>query len=762
MASLAPFRDRGEAEETLILVDGLRERHLAGHGLPPIEIGDLEGILRRLRIEGNVLSPEDFLSLGSLLAASRMVKRALGEPGPGNPVGGLGSPLNPLPHLERSIEETFENDGSIKDRASPALRRIRRDREQKRERLRSRMEGLAAKLTQKDSATLVTLREGRYVLAVPQELRSRVDGLVLDRSGSGATFYVEPMDVVDANNGLRELEAEERAEIRRILVELTEKLRPERASLAEDWEHLGYLDTLRARVLLALRWGAEKPAFSDDGGVRLRGARHPLLLEGREVDRDREGARARVIPLDLELDESTRILLITGPNMGGKTVALKTLGLLSALAQTGCFVPAGPGTEFPWIRRWVVSLGDEQSLEQDLSTFAAHLGRWGEALAEAGPETLILLDELGSGTDPLEGAALAQSVLERLVEARAVGLVTTHLGSLKGFAASLEGIQNASMVFDGETREPTFHLRVGIPGESHALDMARRLGFPEERVARAEALLPREERDVKELLQSLERERSRMASAREDLDRTLEAAEKAREEHQEKLGRLLEERAELRARAARQAREILRQAEETLKQAEKTARKERKTRPPELERARLVREQARLGRLAAPRQRPQGREPDRIRAGDVLWAPALGRKVEVVREMDGSGNVWVLSNGVRVSLPAKSLRVSEKTESVSETETPRPAQMRPGAEDVSSDLDLRGLRVDECLEKLDRALDRALLSGLKEIRVIHGKGTGALKEAVESFCRTHSAVHGIRTAPDWQGGAGATLVELEG
>ncbi len=767
LEALLPFSDRRAAEETLALVSALRRRHEEGRGLPPFEIGDLRSVFSRLRAEGALLTPEEFLLLAPLLASLRVAKNVLGAARESAPeLAALGDPLSPFPHLERALEATFDPSGEIKDSASPDLRRIRRERETRRERLRARMERLAAKLVDQDAGSLVTLREGRYVLAVPQSHKARTPGIVQDRSASGQTFFIEPMEIVEENNGLREMDAEERAEIRRILADLTKRFFLERETLEVDAERIAVLDTLRARALLAMRWGGERPALTDARRLRLVGARHPLLLEARRTGGDLAVARDAVVPLEVSLDGTTRLLLLTGPNMGGKTVALKAVGLLSAMAQSGCLIPADPECELPWVERWVVSLGDEQSLEADLSTFGAHLKRWGEALRAAGPRTLVLLDELGSGTDPAEGSALAQSVLERLLEKETMGLVTTHLGSLKGFAASAEGLQNASMVFDPDTRRPTYRLAVGVPGKSHALEMARRLGFPEERVARAEALLPQEERDVSRLLDELAEERRRLAAARQDAELALGNAQSLERERREGLDRLLQERGALRAKAARQAREILRRAEESARHTETQLRQ--KTRLTEAERREMARdharEQAQLARLEAPRKAaPRGSVPDRVREGERYWAEALGREVEIARAPDAAGRVLVVQGGLRVELPLETLRIVTTDPAQEEARVPRPGGVTiPEVERPPVEVDLRGMRADEAIDMLDRALDQAILAGLREIRVIHGKGTGALREVVRDYCRGHAGVASTRLADQWDGGTGATVIQLEG
>ncbi len=761
---MAPLPNQEDAATEIRRVGLLKLLTEQGHGLPAMEVGPLGPVLRRLRTPGAVLPGAELLTLLPLLRSTRLAAEALhGARDTAPELAALGERLTPLPHLERALDETFDpGTGEMRDSASPALKRIRREREQLRERLRSRMERMASRLTTSDGATLVTLREGRFVLSVPQSQRGQVDGLVQDRSGSGATVYLEPMEAVPENNGLRESDAEEREEIRRILAALTARFAADAGSLADDLESLAYLDFLRARAHLGVRWSAEPPRFGDR--LDLRGARHPLLLEARGVESDPAAARAAVIPLTVALDGATRLLLVTGPNMGGKTVALKMVGLAVALAQCGCLVPADPGMILPWTRHLVVSLGDEQSLEADLSTFGAHLARWGDALRLAGDGTLVLLDELGSGTDPTEGAALAQSVLERLTETGTLGLVTTHLGVLKGFGAEREGMENASMVFDSQTREPTYRMAVGVPGESHALDMARRLGFPEERVERAVALLPEAERDVRRLLQDLDRERQRLSQARETAERTRREADQFKVEHETRLRRLLDERATLRARAARQAREILRRAEDRLKEIERATRQGAR---PGIDRRSLQREQVALGRLETPR-RPAaapGTVPERIVVGESYWAESLGRSVEVVREPDASGRVLVQQEGLRIELPRTALRVVG-------SEPPRNGRTVPGraaaaqetvpnTDTVTREVRLIGMRVDEAMTELESAIDRALLAGLGELRVVHGKGTGALRAAVGELARGHGAVSASRTADPWEGGAGATILELE-
>ncbi|NNF05381.1 MAG: hypothetical protein HKN21_01340, partial [Candidatus Eisenbacteria bacterium] len=564
LAELRPFESPRAAEEVMELVDAMVRHTITVSPIPAIDVPDLSSQLSRLTHGGAILTPEALMELGTLLRAISRLHGALKSVEEDSPLKRLGTPLEPKPHLERALDQTFEPSGEIRDGASSDLRRIRRERERTRERLRGRLQKMASDL---NGDQIVTLREGRFVLSISQNEQGKVKGLVQDRSNSGQTLFVEPLAVVEENNDLRSKDAEERAEIQKILMALTAKFAQEHEVLNSNYQHLGWLDTMRARARLAQRWQGEPVQFATDS-VRLEmsGARHPLLLEARDAARNLKQAREDVIPLALRLDEDHRIMMVTGPNMGGKTVALKCIGLLTAMAQCGCLIPADPGCVLPWLNHWVVDLGDEQSLENDLSTFGAHVKTWGEAIKKAGPRTLVLLDELGSGTDPGEGTALAQSVLEKLVESGGLAIVSTHLSGLKGFAAESEGIENASMRFDPETVHPTFRLEMGVPGESHAIDMARRLGFPEEQVQRAEALLPKQERDLKKLLDDLNLGQRKVREKERELDGLLAEAEADRQKARQKLQRFLDERQELRARAARQARSLLQRAEQDAKQ----------------------------------------------------------------------------------------------------------------------------------------------------------------------------------------------------
>ena len=743
--SIQPCRTREEAELWIRLTAACRQLAEAGRGIPAMRLEDLSPLLGRLDREGSILEPLDLLEMGKLLVALRTARSTLEPTRDSYPeLWARAASLCAFPDLERVVDQTVDPSGEIKDGASSELRRIRRRRETVRERLRTRLEKISSGV--KDS--VVTLREGRYVLSVLRTEQKHVKGLVLDQSASGSTVFIEPMDSLNDNNALREVDGEERQEIRKILESVTRQLGANGAALEAGYQSLGELDELRARADLARRWACHVPQFSDEALLHLRNARHPLLLEVKD-------SAGGVVPLTLELRPQARLLLITGPNMGGKTVALKCVGLLSVLACCGFLIPADPESSLPWVNRWIVDIGDDQSLDQDLSTFASHLRRWGDALEQAGTGTMVLLDELGAGTDPAEGAALAQALLEALAETGSLGVVTTHLGSLKEFAAQREGVVNASMIFDGSSQKPTYKMLLGVPGESHALDMAKQLGFPPRIVKRASELLTPEARRVQALVKDLEQQRSELAARLSSLDKTRQAAEAAETEARAKLQKLLDKRAELRARAARQAKEILSRAEQQARNLQATERKNRRAH----ERV-VSREKARLAKLqtaGTPTAQIPGVEPDQVALGDRLWAVPLEGTVEVV-EILGANRILVQRGGIRVELPKQALRVAADAESAQTS--PNPGVSLPEGDDPAGEIHLLGKRADEAMEILDRAVDQGLLAGQTQLRVIHGFGTGALAKAVQDFCKQSPAVKSFRTGEKGEGGGGATILEL--
>lgn len=804
--ALEPIDDLELARQRLRLTDELRRLLESADGFPAIDPPDVRASLERLAAQGVVLDPPELRDLARLAGVARRIRERL-APG-GRPDAfiadfplavDIAGRIRPCPELERAVAETFGPHDDILDSASGALRSIRRHLRQQRERILGRL-ALTAKSAHGEDERTVTLRGDRYVVAVRASDRHEVGGIVHDRSGTGATVYLEPLAVVEENNRLVELLVEEREEIRRILAELSELARGRRSDLARQAEELAVLDGHRALARLAETQGATWPQLTlTPPRLRLIQFRHPLLL----ADRGRD-----VVPLDLELgvtlgDGSAprRVMLLTGPNMGGKTVALKGVGLACVMAAAGFHLPAGSGSEVPLLTTLVADIGDEQSIQHDLSTFASHLRRWIEAVDGAGPPALALLDEIGAGTDPAEGAALAQAILERLADAGGLAIVTTHLGALKRFASRYPAVSNGSMLFDPVSERPLFRLEPGLPGQSRALEMARNLGLSAEILARAGALVGDEEKEIQALLTQLETARQEALAERRAAADAVAEANAARQAYADR-GRRLEGMSEaLKARAAREAQRILTRAESRVRDAQAAVDDAARQSSAEAAQARrrladarrVVAEARSAADTAAGLSVPTpGRaiRPEELTAGRRFWAVPLASWVTVVAPPERDGKVRVERNGIRVELPPQALRAAPEEATASggpslpargpeagaggRRRVPADGELPPDSpaarrgsvvyqvpEGVRGEIDLRGLLAEEAIARLDFYLDEAGLAGLTEVRIIHGKGTGALRTAVQKWLKGRPDVLSYRIGETWEGSTGVTVARLE-
>ncbi len=728
-------------------------------GMPVVP--DVEGALRRLDVEGSVLEPRELYSVGVLLGSSRELASEFGEHPALDPhLEHLAERVWVAPGLEGDIGRTVDAEGQVLDSASRELKRIRDRLRGAHLRVVKRLERYMAELPERVRVpdASVSIREGRYVIPLRREGRREVGGIVHDESGTGATIFVEPPVAVELMNELRELQREEYREIQRILRELSSRLHPSGADLVSTFDALVEMDSLHARARAALGWRAVPPGIAEGtgSGFRIVNGRHPLLLEG-ESD---------VVPFDLEMAPDERTLVISGPNTGGKSVLLKAVGLITLMARSGVVPPVGPGTILPGVSRVFADIGDEQSIAESLSTFSAHLGTMRDILEGADGEALVLMDELGTGTDPDEGAALARAILETLTQRGALTLATSHLGALKVLDTDGSGICNASMQFDPERMAPTYRLEKGRPGRSYGLSIARRLGLPGPVLDRAEALVDQGAASMEDLLERLElrereaRERGsqlareRMEVARlkgdlEDRDRQLRERERSAEE-----------------RARQQARDLLMDARE---EVEAAIRDVRSARDEAVEEA--AREARRKVEAAADRQR---RKRQRVRsAGARGGADGTGELRPGVRVRLGTGRTQgtlvevregrgvVEVSGLRMEVPVGELVVLGG--GGGETSAPGRTGERGWSgplPDAGFEIDLRGLRVDEVSLELGRALDGAILNDLNQVRIIHGKGTGAVKNRVREFLRLDPRVASFRDGHPGEGGAGVTLVEF--
>ncbi|WP_027717707.1 endonuclease MutS2 [Desulfovirgula thermocuniculi] len=714
---------------------------------------DVRPALQRAR-RGAMLDPLELFEIGQALAAFRRVREFFQKRQGRYPLlEKIAFNIGDFHELEKKISRTVLPGGEIADDASPALYQIRRKLERARQQVRERLEGIirSPHYQRYLQEAIVTVREGRYVVPVKQEFRHQVPGLVHDQSASGATLFVEPLAVVEANNEIRRLQAAEKREVERLLTELSAMVARQGAELAASLEAMGELDFIMARARYADATDAVEPRLLEEPKLRLNHARHPLLGKG-------------AVPISVHLGYRFDTLIITGPNTGGKTVALKTVGLLVAMAQSGLHIPAADGSELGIFAHVFADIGDEQSIENSLSTFSSHLTNIVHILNHAGPRSLVLLDEIGAGTDPTEGAALAQAILERLQELGAKTLATTHYSELKNFAHRRAGVENACVEFDAVTLRPTYRLLIGRPGQSNAFEIARRLGLPEELVERARGFLSPEQVQLADLLAQLER-------SRQEAERELLAARKAREEaaalreRYRLLGeQLAAKRQDILARAREEARRLVKEAQ---REAEEAVRELRERLAEESARAReeAIREvRERLAGMRRkleekPSSRPlEGEAPAAVSVGQAVYLPRFGQQGTVVA-VAGPEEVTVQVGVVKLSVPVRELRLAAETQGgAGETGVARLLEEK--ARTVSPRLDLRGMRADEALQEVEKYLDEASLAGLSRVYLVHGKGTGALRSAIQQHLRSDRRVKSFRLGEHGEGGAGVTVVEL--
>jgi DNA mismatch repair protein MutS2 len=735
----------------------------------PEPLPNLTAALARLRVEGVTWSGADLLAGAQLLRSARRTREALTQERRPALARAVLSPLVDrlivAKQLEDSIERTILDDGSVGDDASPVLRRVRRE-------LRA-AEGDLVRLLERVMERLephhrvadmsVTVRDGRYVIPVRREGRGAVGGIVHGASATGATLFVEPPAAVEFGNRIRELEAEEREEVERILLELTDALRPRRDEMMASTDALAALDALFARARYAREFRCLGTALAAPReGFAVRDGRHPLLL-AQGVD---------VVSFDLEMTADERTLLVSGPNTGGKTVLLKALALISAMAQAGIPAPAGAESRIAVYDDFFADIGDEQSIEASLSTFSAHVKNLSEILRLATSDSLVLVDELGSGTDPVEGGALGWAVLEELTTRGTTTIATTHLGSLKELGTQVKGVVNASLQFDAEALAPTYRLIKGIPGRSYGISIARRLQLPERVVARAEERLPQTERDVAALIEQLERRSEELTAREQETAAVLDDARRRiadlvrrernvrererraeRESRQEARRYLLDARQEI----ERTLRDLRRVESEALEEAAREARQhaEQLAARQAAELNRLDREESNVARREGSRATPPGGQATEIAVGSWVDVTSLSGKTGRVLELRGDSAV-VSVGAVKMTVPRSVLRPSESA----------PAEVAVGwtsdLPDViaASEIDVRGMRADEVEGIVMQALDAAVRADLRALRIIHGKGTGALRERVAEMLKKDTRVKQFRLGAWNEGGAGVTVADL--
>ncbi|AZI42745.1 endonuclease MutS2 [Deinococcus psychrotolerans] len=728
---LCPVSDQTQIKREL---DELEDA-LFGVALSLGGIGDVRELRERAN-EGRVLSGSELLEVAYALDAAMSVRRSITSNSRG-PLLRLANLLGEHSLLVRRVLESLDRDGQVRDDASHKLREIRRKVEPLRTRIRERLTNSLEKWADVLQDNLITIRRDRYVLPVQASRVGQVQGIIVDASATGQTYFVEPASVTPLNNELTRLLLDEEAEVRRILTELSGLVASD-SEIALTIVTIGELDLIAAKAALARDWRLNRPEIAPQAVYAMQEARHPLI--------------ENPVPNDLSLGENgTNLLLITGPNMGGKTATLKTLGLAVLMHQSGMYVAASRA-RLAVVDDVLVDVGDEQSLEESLSTFAAHLQHLRYVLKYASPSTLILIDELGSGTDPAEGAALAQAMIEQLLTQDTRGVITSHLAPLKLFALETPGLKNASMGFDLEALAPTYQLQVGQPGRSYALSIARRMGIPGNVMTRAETILGPEGGLLERLLENLEVERRQ-------LSQELEVAKTARREAVIERDRMHSQRQDIETRRGELLAEASQKAEAAYSQALEQVRGLRARARDESARPRVMQELRDL-RRASQQERPQQSQPpepkgDPLKVGSSVNVPAYGAAGQV---MEVRGDELVVQLGVmKVNVRRRDVRLKEE---INPAILARSFSGRTPS-NFQTELQLRGQHVEEAIEELRSTIGEAAALRETPLRVVHGKGQGVLRRLIRDFLKADKRVESFHDAEPNQGGHGVTIVNLK-
>lgn len=782
-----------EIERRLALADEMRLLLDMEHDFPGGEYPDVDYIVAKLRVEGSFLDVEEVVTLRRALAAiggivSFIISREERYPALHARTRGVAA----FPEIVQRIDGILDRFGQVKDNASPALQEIRRS-------IRER-EGQAAKRLQAvlsaakgagivDADAQISIRDGKAVIPVSAGNKRKLNGFIHDESATGKTFYVEPVEVVEINNELRELEYAERREVVRILTEFTEAIRPDAGLIADSGDYLAEIDMLRAKGRWASENGCVRPILSTDDRLVLKNARHPLLQQTLRA------AGREIVPLDLQLDRRKRILVISGPNAGGKSVCLKTTGIVQYMFQCGFPVPVSEVSELPVFESIFIDIGDEQSIDNDLSTYSSHLLNMKHMLAGASGRTLVLIDEFGSGTEPVIGGAIAEAILERLLGRGCYGVITTHYANIKYYAASVEGIANGAMMFDVQNIRPLFRLEMGKPGSSFAVEIARKIGLPEEIIRAASDKAGSDHINLERQLREIARDKRYWEQKRDRIRLTDRKIEELEQSYAAQLARIRQERSEILRAAKAEARELMAEAnrriEQTIKeireaQAEREmtrfirrdldAFKERVEQADAVDAEKAARIEREMEKLRRRRERREERRRQPVAAGDAQPVVAPPREIEVgskvvlegqqtpgvVQSLKGD-KVQVAFGQLLTTVDRKRLRVVSNSEY---REATRPVTARTVVSvDVAArklnfkdHIDVRGMRASEAVEAVQSFIDDALMVGVGSVTILHGKGTGALKEEIRRYLRTVPDIAGVADEHADRGGAGITVV----
>jgi len=740
-----------DLEKELGRVTEMRDLLSFDDPFPLHPFSDIEQSLKKMDVQGAFLKPEELLALKDILVIIRQVKAYLDQREKKySRLQKMAKALPVWPDIEKEINRIIDASGAVKDKASETLAALRRQIQVKSSQVRKRLDTILRTMVSKGYAQedSLVLREGSLVIPVKESCRGHLKGIVLDQSASGATVFIEPIEILDLNNEIRRLKGQEAREIEKLLIGLTDQIRPSLSGIRTAYQALIQLDVLAAKARFSIQLGANAAGIDDKGDLDLVEARHPLLLMREK--------RESVVPLTLKMIHPLRSVVITGPNAGGKTVALKTVGLLALMHQYGLHIPVKEGSSLPFFSRIFADIGDQQSIEQDLSTFSSHVQNLKAILTASDNSTLVLLDEIGSSTDPAEGAALAEAVLCELYDRGSLALATTHLGSLKVFAHEHEGMENGSMVFDQKTLTPTYYFQMGIPGSSYAFEIAQRLGLSGRVIERAKSIVGEERGTVDRLIFYLEEQvqktRELMISA-ELKESRLSGFLKL---YEDKLSKMQDIESEAREKAVHEAEAVLKEANAVIEKVVQNIR-ERDADKDSIKDAKknvqAIKEKIQAGKKV--KTEPSEYQPQK---GDwVLWSGHSGQG-RVVSRPDSKGRVQVQWDQVKLRVPGRDLRPGHPP---AEKKVQTGALYKKPVQQVTNEIDLRGMMVDEAIEVVEKYLSDAVMAGFQQVSIIHGKGTGVLRREIGNYLKGHSLVKNKRLGNWNEGDTGVTILELK-
>lgn len=726
---------------------------------PQIPLGglvDTKSSIRKAEV-GGLLEAEEFLRIEANLRATRKLKSFLTKKKQYScpRMEWWAGQLTPLPNLEEDINNIISPEGEIRDDASFELARTRKRIATLLNRIKDKLDNMIKSDTYQKylQDPIITIRGDRYVIPVKQEYRGQVPGIIHDQSASGATLFIEPMAVVEMNNDLRKALVEERDEVNRILQELSKNVGTYVVELRDNLEVLAQIDFIFAKARLSEKMSAVAPKIVEDQKIDIIKGRHPLI------------SPQEVVPLTISLGKDFDALVITGPNTGGKTVTLKTVGLFVLMSQSGLHIPAELGSTIGLFNRVFADIGDEQSIEQSLSTFSSHMTNIVKILGQGDNKTLVLMDELGAGTDPSEGAALAIAIIDYLLDKDAKIIATTHYSELKTYAFNEARVQNASVEFDIKTLRPTYHLLIGVPGKSNAFEIASRLGLNTEVVQKARGLITQDEKNVADLIESLEA--NQLASEKNKLETELrlkvataklQAIEKEEEALEAKAEKALYnaqvEALEIVKKARRESEEIIKEirtlAKEEILKAEQKALDLKKS---------LEEEENKFSSKVFKGPKITGKKPTKVKVGQEVFIPKLNQSGTVITEPNSNGELQIQAGILKITVNIDELQLAEHKVAPQKTGIGKLVSSK--SEQIRPELDFRGTTVDEAIIIVDKYLDDAYLAGLAQVSLIHGKGTGVLRSHIRDMLKNHPHVRAFRTGGLNEGGTGVTIVEFK-